>query len=440
MEPNTSTKTSPVESPPGNGSGFRIVRLQAQNVKKLRAVDITPKPGAPLVIVAGNNGEGKTSVLDSIMWALGGADAVPKDPIRHGQTKAFARVDLGEFTATRTISAKGQTIEVRRKNGAKIDQPQTILNDLLGRLTFDPLEFSRMKPAQRLETLLSLVNLTIDLNDIAAKRKTTFDKRTTINQRKRDLTGELRELPEPDASLPDKPIEIADLLADKRAIQQRIDSNERIRRDFEVAIQETEQRKAAVAELRRQLAEAEKQQAFLEDRIATMRPGVENLERPDMTDIDAHIAVAHTTNMRIQRAADYHVKVVRLREVAAQHDELSAEIERLDTVKENALASATFPVEGLSFAEGDVSFNGIFFDQLSSAEQLRVSLAMAMAMNPKLRVVRITDGSLLDETSLGIVREMAQAKDYQVWIECVGNRADATVLIEDGEVVGHESN
>ena len=91
-----STEKTAVESP-GNGSGFRIVRLQAQNVKKLKAIDITPKPGAPLVIVAGNNGEGKTSVLDAIMWALGGADAVPKDPIRHGQTKAIATVGFAVY-------------------------------------------------------------------------------------------------------------------------------------------------------------------------------------------------------------------------------------------------------------------------------------------------------------------------------------------------------
>ena len=434
-ELNASGKTT-TESPPDIVSRFRIVRLQAQNVKKLKAIDITPKPGTPLVIVAGNNGEGKTSVLDAIMWALGGADAVPKDPIRHGQTKAVAEVDLGDLIARRTITAKGQTLEVRAKNGARQEQPQTILNDLLGRLTFDPLEFSRMKPGQRLETLLSLVNLPVDLNDIAAKRKTTFDRRTVVSQRKRDLTGELRDLPEPDASLPDKPVDVADLIAEKNRCQAVIDSNERIRRTIAADIQALQGQRTKVERMRGELAEAESQLAFMLQGIDTRRPVVDALETPSMADIDAQIAGAHRLNMAIQRAVDYNAKIARLGEVGFQHDELSAEIDRLDTVKESALASATFPVEGLSFAEGDVSFKGILFDQLSSAEQLRVSLAMAMAMNPMLRVVRITDGSLLDETSMGIVREMAQDRDYQVWIECVGNRADATVVIEDGEVVG----
>lgn len=416
--------------------GYRIVRLQAQNVKRLRAVDITPQPGAPLVIVAGNNGEGKTCVLDAIMWALGGADAIPRDPIRHGQTKAVAEIDLGDFTARRTISVKGQTLEVRRKNGVKIDRPQTILNDLLGRLTFDPLEFSRMGAAERLATLVSLVDLPINLNDIATKRKAAFDRRTTVNQRKRDLTGELRELPEPDTSLPTESLNVGVLISEKNRRQTIVDSNRRIEDDLERGVAKAGELREHIDALRRELDESEKRLAVADTWIAGRRQAVSQLEAPNMEEIDRQIADAHHLNMTIQRAADYNVKVIKLREVAGQYDELSAEIERLDTVKENALAAAAFPVTGLSFAEGDVSFKGILWDQLSSAEQLRVSLAMAMAMNPKLRVVRITDGSLLDETSMGMVREMAQEKNYQIWIECVGTRTDATVIIEDGEVVG----
>ena len=387
------------------------------------------------MIVAGNNGEGKTSVLDSIMWALGGADAVPKDPIRHGQTKAVATVDLGEFVATRTISAKGNTLEVRRK-GVRQDQPQTILNDLLGRLTFDPLEFSRMKPAQRLETLLSLVKIGLNLMAHAAKRKEAFDRRTGVNQRKRDLTGELREVVEPETDLPTAPVNVGALVTAKNRMQAVIDSNERIRREFNAEVQAAGLLRVSIEDAKRQIAENEKQLAVADERISGCKQAIAALETPDMTAIDAQIADAHNLNTRISKAADYALKVQRLGAVTAEADELSTEIQTLDDMKESALAAATFPVDGLSFAEGDVSFNGILFDQLSSAEQLRVSLAMAMAMNPKLRVVRITDGSLLDETSLGIVWAMAQEKEYQVWIECVGNRADATVVIEDGEVVG----
>ena len=222
----------------------------------------------------------------------------------------------------------------------------------------------------------------------------------------------------------------------KNRMQAVIDSNERIRREFNAEVQAAGLLRVSIEDAKRQIAENEKQLAVADERISGCKQAIAALETPDMTAIDAQIADAHNLNTRISKAADYALKVQRLGAVTAEADELSTEIQTLDDMKESALAAATFPVDGLSFAEGDVSFNGILFDQLSSAEQLRVSLAMAMAMNPKLRVVRITDGSLLDETSLGIVWAMAQEKEYQVWIECVGNRADATVVIEDGEVVG----
>ena len=92
------------------------------------------------------------------------------------------------------------------------------------------------------------------------------------------------------------------------------------------------------------------------------------------------------------------------------------------------------PVKGLSFGEGEVVFNGLPLNQASDAEQLRVSIAIAMAANPKLRVLRIRDGSLLDERSLAAVATMADTQDYQIWIERVDSSGKVGVHMEDGEV------
>ncbi|MGN8821735.1 hypothetical protein ACTNC1_12740, partial [Atopobiaceae bacterium HCP3S3_A4] len=97
-------------------------------------------------------------------------------------------------------------------------------------------------------------------------------------------------------------------------------------------------------------------------------------------------------------------------------------------------ASATFPVEGLGFDETGVTFKGVPFSQASSAEQIRVSLAMAMALNPTLRVIRILDGSLLDDDSMQMVADAAKEGGYQVWIERVSDPSESAIVIEDGEV------
>ena len=55
-------------------------------------------------------------------------------------------------------------------------------------------------------------------------------------------------------------------------------------------------------------------------------------------------------------------------------------------------------------------------------------------MNPKLKVMLIRDGSLLDDNSMKLLVEEADKSGAQIWIEVVGNRADCSVVIEDGEI------
>ena len=113
---------------------------------------------------------------------------------------------------------------------------------------------------------------------------------------------------------------------------------------------------------------------------------------------------------------------------------MTKQIADLDAKKKDALASAEFPVDGLGFNEHGVTFQDVPFEQASSAEQIRVSIAMAISGNPKLRVMRIMDGSLLDDENLGMIAASAAEHDMQVWVERVGTGAEIGVIIEDGAV------
>lgn len=435
-----------------NGNGFKVLRLEASNIKRLRAVDITPDPRSPLVVVGGNNGEGKSSTLDAIMYALGGKDAVCADPIRHGQKKGHVTVDVGKFVVTRKFSPAGQSLQVQTKEGLNVPSPQGTLDGILGTLSFDPLLFSRMAPAKRLATLISLVKMDIDLSDLATKRKALYDSRTTLSQRIRDHKGILNQTPEPDKDLPSEKVDVQALVAEKSRLSGIIADNARARAAVPAmeadvnaaarAVQRTEDEisrlNAALEAAMRTLETDRERHQNAMNALRSKKIEVEGLADPDTSSIDAQISAASDTNTKIDRAAEYRQKAKTLATMEEQHDRISEDIESLDQAKEDALSRAQFPISGMRFEDGDVSFNGVLFDQLSSAEQVKVSLAMAMAMNPQLKVILIRDGSLLDETSLGIVREMAQSRGYQVWLEVVGNRQDATIIIEDGAVVGAE--
>ena len=82
---------------------MQIVGLQVENFKRIKAVEIIPQGNT--VIISGANGQGKTSILDAIWTALGGAKADKAlgtiEPIRDGEKKAVISVDLGDIKVTR---------------------------------------------------------------------------------------------------------------------------------------------------------------------------------------------------------------------------------------------------------------------------------------------------------------------------------------------------
>ena len=162
---------------------------------------------------------------------------------------------------------------------------------------------------------------------------------------------------------------------------------------------------------------------------------------PDPVDtaaISQRIAAARATNAEltkreqaIERRALLGAEAVALEESSR---EITARMDARAKQKQDAIAGAAMPVDGLGFGAGVVTYNGVPFDQASSAEQLRVSMGIAIAANPKLRVIRITDGSLLDEDSLAAIGEMAKAADFQVFVEVVDSSGTVGIVIEDGLV------
>jgi len=166
---------------------MKITRLTAENIKRIKAVEITPDGN--LVVIGGRNAQGKTSVLDSITYALAGASSHPDKPIRNGEDKAKIVCELDDLIVTRTFTPKGGSLMVSNKEGAKYASPQAMLDELTGKLTFDPLAFARMQPREQLETLKSLVGL--DFAEMDAKRHQLYEERTLVNREGKKLANQI---------------------------------------------------------------------------------------------------------------------------------------------------------------------------------------------------------------------------------------------------------
>lgn len=407
---------------------MRIFGLKAENFKRIKLIDIKPKGN--VIVVSGKNGQGKSSLLDSFFSALAGKDGNVPMPIREGEKKAEVVVDLGEYVVTKSWTFKGESLKIEA-NGATFKSPQTLLNSVIGKFTFDPLEFTRMDEKSQKEALLRIVDIDIDLDQWGEAYKTAYSQRTIANAEAATATAQadaLRNLDLQGNDISGGEESVTDLVKELQEVQQ-YNITLRSKRDDVKKAQER------VDLIKKQLDDAEKTLKALEEEFNAFDKG-EKQTGP----LEQRIANVESFNAIVRKAQERLKLLAIEKEKKDIAEQLDQTVENLRKQKSEALLKAKFPVPGLSIGDDDlVMFNGKPLSQASSAEKTRVSMAIAMAANPKLRVIRIMDGSLLDEDSMKIIEQMAVDNDYQIFVEVVSSDKTIGIHIEDGEIVSDNS-
>lgn len=403
---------------------MKILNLHVENIKRVKVVDITPQGNT--VIISGKNGQGKSSTMDSIAMALGGGELVPDKPIRDGEETGQIRVDLGEYIVTRHwTNPTTSYLKLETKDGLKVSNAQTILDKIIGDLTFDPLEFVHFKASERLDILKKITG--VDFSELEAKYRGIYETRTNvgrkIDQIKALMSEQYSELPQ------EKPVVI-----DVSDIQHKRDE---ARKSNNVI----EQAKASIAGIKRDIdrrvKEIEQMQKELEAVHGDLKRSEEIGSRPtvDLTTFDNAIE----NNLRAKVICEKFDAKAKLAAQLSTEETVykaqTAELETIKATKDKLVAAAAMPVDGLAFGKGEVDFKGIPFAQLSTSEQIRVSFAIAIKLNPKLRVAMIKNGSLLDDEGMALITKFATDENYQLWIERVGRGDANSIYIENGEVV-----
>jgi hypothetical protein len=347
---------------------------------------------------------------------------------------------LGEVIVERQIDATGTTtLAVTAADGSRFPSPQTMLDKLLGALTFDPLEFSRLDGAKRSETLRRLVNL--DTFPLDRANQITYEKRTDLTRQLRDIEPRARAAWRDVSPTPPERVDVAGILA-------RMEEGARLNSEREREVRRRSDRTHKLVELIQMAANNREQaQRLLDQANAWTEEGLklateEQNEGPILDAVDVSglrrlVEDGTATNAAADRAdralLDHTTLDKQSKDLAAEIEKLTAEMDARTQEKRGLIAAAQMPVEGLTFDEEfAVHFRGLPFEQASSAEQLRVSVAIAMAANPRLRILRIKDGSLLDESNLAAIAAMAEAADYQIWVERVDTSGKVGVVMQDG--------
>ena len=413
---------------------MKIVHLYAENIMGLKVVEVSP--AGNVILVGGDNGSGKSSLLNAIFLALAGGAASKgiARPVRDGENEARVRLDLGEMIITRTWRNGRTYLKVETADGAKIATPQNLLDELIGSLTFDPLAFMRAHPKDQVTQVLALVDLPFDLAEKDAERQRVYDERTVVGREERSLAGQLDGMPDPGDAVPAAEIPISDLVATLSARQRTIAENREARQAADVAEARRVQALAEVDRLEAALAAARIDLGTATHAAGDAREWADTLVDPDVTEIERDLALAEESNRLWRDNAERRATIMRHQDAKSRYDALTEALAAIDDEKAEALNRAQLPVDGLGFDEDGVTFQGHPLGDCCTAEKLRVSAAIGMRTNPELRILFIRDGSLLDDANLAMLDQLAQDDDYQVGVERGGDDGKPAIIMEDGEV------
>ena len=421
---------------------MKITLLEVKNFKKIDSIAITPGDRY-LILIGGNNRQGKSSLMDAMSAAIGGKGESPERPIRDGAENAEIRMEFdgGDLVVTRRFLKSGSsTLKVEDQSG-KVASPQRLLDKLAG-LFLDPIGFARDGEKAQYDTVIKIVDLGFDLGEHDKERKVVFDQRTDVNRDVKRYKVELDANPDP-GEIPEADTAV---LADK---VQDLMGKSQMRRDAERDLEDrraTAKRKQdeiqgikdSIDRMQKKLAAEEE---ALSDLVDDGKKAKEALD--DMPDVAADLQAAQDDLKSASALADERSKKQAQKE---HHDrakdlygeksklskELSSKLENLDLKKRDGLANADMPVPGLEIGDNTILYNGIPFSQASGAEQLRVSLAIASRLSPERQDIWVKDGALLDKNSLALVEEFAKERNLCIWLERVGEGDDGAIIIEEG--------
>ncbi|HWU31011.1 MAG TPA: ATP-binding protein [Microbacterium sp.] len=382
--------------------------------KGVRNIELSPT--GRLVVIAGGNGAGKSSFIDAIteLFDPKGTKLTPK-PIREGAAEARAEyvdhdLDLRISRVWKKDGTAG-TLTVEALDGAKYSTPSKIVADLLGGAIFDPVAFLNLDEKKQRDALLEKVDLPFDLDALAREKAGAEERRLIAGREVKRLEGALASLPKPTAGTPDEEVSGQDILSEIETAQdierQRIQTRSRY-----------DEAANLVADYDQQIEDLKRKREEAADRQEVAWGQLRELPDPiDIAPLRERLAAVDDTNRAVRAARQYFEVSGELQVADADHAAAQADLDRIAARKAEGLAAAKFPVDGLSVDDDGVTFRGIPFSQVNSAMRRRIAFAIATSGDPKLKLVIVKDGDLLDADSLQDIAEVAEERGYTVLVE-----------------------
>ena len=402
----------------------KITALQAENVKRIKAVQIEPAPTG-LTILGGNNNQGKTSVLDAIAWALGGEKYRPAAAARDGAVSPpHLKVAL----------SNGIVVERKGKNGAlSVTDPtgkragQTLLNEFVEQLALDLPRFLNASDKDKADTLLKIIGVGDQLADIDRDIKALYDKRTVVGQ----IAAQKKAYAEEMQEYPDAPPE---LIRRQQDILAKNGENQRKRLRAAELEQQAHALQQKVDALAAQLARASEECAAAMRDLEIARKSAADLEDESTAEIEAALADVEETNRKVRANMDKARALDEAHDMANQYALLTDRLTQRRRQRTALLDGADLPLPGLSVEDGARTYNGRHWNDMSGSDQLRVATAIVRKLNPACGFVLLDKLEQMDLRTLQEFGAWLQAEGLQAIATRVSTGGECQIIIEDGRV------
>ena len=416
---------------------IKINKLEIENVKRIKAVKIEPTANG-LTIVGGNNNQGKTSVLDSIAWALGGEKYRPSRAQRDGSTIP---------PTLHIVMSNGLVVERKGKNSSlKVTDPtgnkagQQLLNEFVEQLALDLPKFMESSGKEKAQTLLKIIGVGDQLEVLNKKEKELYNNRLAIGQiadRKKKFADEQPYYPD----APKEMISPSELIRQQQEILARNGENQRKRERLNEITMNKHRVFDDIGRLDEQIATLQKQKEQLTEEYnqavrdeETAQKTVLELQDESTAELEASLANIEEINRKVRANMDKDKAEDDALDYKNQYNALTAEIDKTRQAKTDLLQSAELPLPELSVKDGELIYKGQQWDNMSGSDRLKVSTAIVRKLNPKCGFVLLDKLEQMDLNTLQEFGRWLEQEGLQAIATRVSTGGECSIIIEDGYV------
>lgn len=406
----------------------KINSLEFENVKRIKAVQLTPAKNG-LTVIGGDNRQGKTSVLDAIAWALGGDRFKPSNPQREGSViEPHLKVTLDNGIVVER-SGKNSSLKVIDPSGNK--GGQQLLNSFVEQLALDLPKFLNQSSKEKADTLLKIIGVGEQLYKLDQQEQLQYNRRTEIGRIADQKAKFAKEMPVY-TDVPAEPLSVSELIQQHQEILVHNGENEKLRAN-KIALQA--QRNAMnekVEFLKSELAKCTEELQSLIERCDIASKTVEELKDESTAELEANIQHIEDINKKVRANLDRQKAEIEAEDFRSQYDELTEQVEAIRQQKRDLLKGADLPLEGLTVEGGELIYNGQKWDCMSGAEQLIVATSIVRKLNPDCGFVLLDKLEQLDSKTLDAFGNWLEKEGLQAIATRVSSGDECAIIIEDG--------